>query len=165
MQLPSTSQLIPLLQTSIGPVILISGIGMILLTMTNRLGLTVTRIRNLNDNLDKATGAGRTKILRETQILMRRVRLIRLAILLAATSVLLVSMLIMMLFFMILLEVEIAWLIAVMFIIAMASLISSLIIFTYDVNQSLTALTFELLHNEPLDRSTNDKDAYSTDKV
>jgi hypothetical protein len=36
MQVPSVAQLIPVLQTAIGPVILISGVGLLILTMTNR---------------------------------------------------------------------------------------------------------------------------------
>jgi len=149
MQLPSISQLIPILQTAIGPVILISGVGLILLTMTNRLGQTVNRIRNLNDNLIKANVTGRAKVIAQIHILMRRARLIRLAILLASTSVLVVSVLIIMLFVMALWQIEIAWLIALLFMISMACLICSLVVFTYDVNQSLTALTLELSDNQP----------------
>ena len=149
MQLPSISQLIPILQTAIGPVILISGVGLILLTMTNRLGQTVNRIRNLNDNLIKANVTGRAKVIAQIHILMRRARLIRLAILLASTSVLVVSVLIIMLFVMTLWQIEIAWLIALLFMISMACLICSLVVFTYDVNQSLTALTLELSDNQP----------------
>jgi len=148
MQFPSISQLIPILQTAIGPVILISGVGLILLTMTNRLGQTVSRIRNLNDNLIKANVTGRTKVIAQIQILMRRARLIRLAILLAATSALVVSLLIILLFIMALWQIEIAWIIASLFMISMACLICSLVVFIYDVNQSLTALTLELSDNQ-----------------
>ena len=38
MNVPSVAHLIPVLQTAIGLMILISGLGLILLTMTNRLG-------------------------------------------------------------------------------------------------------------------------------
>ena len=34
----SLNQMFPVLQVAIGPVILISGVGLLLLTMTNRLG-------------------------------------------------------------------------------------------------------------------------------
>ena len=128
MQFPSLSQLIPILQTAIGPVILISGVGLILLTMTNRLGQTVNRIRNLNDNLTKANATDRIKVLAQIQILFRRARLIRLAISLAAASALIVSVLIIVLFFMALWQIEIAWIIALLFIVSMACLIFSLIV-------------------------------------
>ncbi|MCF7972838.1 MAG: DUF2721 domain-containing protein [Phycisphaerae bacterium] len=144
----SLSQLIPILQTAIGPVILISGVGLILLTMTNRLAQTVSRIRNLNDNLVSATTPGRMKVLAQIQVLLRRARLIRLAISLAAASALAVSVLIIVLFFMTLWHIEIAWVIALMFMISMICLILSLIVFIYDINQSLVALQLELSHNE-----------------
>jgi hypothetical protein len=40
-------QLIPVLQMAIGPTILISGVGMLLLVMTNRLGRTIDRARHV----------------------------------------------------------------------------------------------------------------------
>ena len=41
--------LLPDLQAAVGPVILISGVGMLLLSMTNRLGRTIDRARQLVD--------------------------------------------------------------------------------------------------------------------
>ncbi len=148
MQFPAMPQLISILQTAIGPVILISGVGLILLTMTNRLGQTVSRIRTLNDNLMKPNVTRRAKVIAQIQVLMRRARLIRLAILLASTSVLVVSVLIIVLFVMALWQIEIAWIIALLFMISMACLICSLFVFIYDVNQSLTALKLELADNQ-----------------
>jgi len=43
----SVSKLIPIQQIAIGPVILISGIGMLLLTKTNRLGQPIDRSQQL----------------------------------------------------------------------------------------------------------------------
>jgi hypothetical protein len=45
MPLTSLEQIIPELQDAIGPVILISGVGLLLLTMTNRLGRAIDRAR------------------------------------------------------------------------------------------------------------------------
>ena len=47
--------LIPILQVAIGPVILISGVGLLLLSMTNRLGRVIDRARLLVKGLDHAT--------------------------------------------------------------------------------------------------------------
>ena len=47
----TVSQLLPILQTSIGPVILISGVGLLLLTLTNRFGRMLDRARQLNQDL------------------------------------------------------------------------------------------------------------------
>ena len=47
MQNHSLTELVPILQLAIGPVILISGVGMLLLTFTNRFGRVVDRTRGL----------------------------------------------------------------------------------------------------------------------
>ena len=39
--------LVPILQMAVGPVILISGVGLLLLSMTNRLGRVIDRSRLL----------------------------------------------------------------------------------------------------------------------
>ena len=44
-------EIIPVLQVAIGPVILISGVGLLLLTMTNRLGRAIDRSRSLAGEL------------------------------------------------------------------------------------------------------------------
>lgn len=147
MQFISVSQLIPILQTAIGPAILISGIGLLLLTMTNRLGHVVDRARTLSAALLNTNDGGRTKIVEQIQILWRRTHLIRLAIILASVSALLSSILIIVLFVSTLWRIEIAWLIVLLFIISMGCLMGSLIVFIYDVNQSLVALRLELVDN------------------
>jgi hypothetical protein len=43
-------ELIPVLQVAIGPVILISGVGLLLLTLTNRFGRAVDRALPQGDN-------------------------------------------------------------------------------------------------------------------
>jgi len=147
MQSISVSQLIPILQTSIGPAILISGIGLLLLTMTNRLGRVVDRARTLSAGLPNTKGGGRAKIMEQIQILWRRTHLIRLAIILASLSALLSSILIIVLFVSTLWKIEIAWIIALLFIISMGCFMGSLMVFIYDVNQSLMALRLELADN------------------
>lgn len=53
----SLTQLIPTLQLAIGPVILISGVGLLLLSMTNRFGRIIDRARALNRDLRGARGS------------------------------------------------------------------------------------------------------------
>ena len=43
----SLEQIIPILQLAIGPVIVISGVGLVLLSMTNRFGRVIDRSRSL----------------------------------------------------------------------------------------------------------------------
>ncbi len=141
-------QLIPVLQTAIGPMILISGIGLLLLTMTNRLGRAIDRARILVGRLPNTTEAKREKTVAQLRILWGRARMIRLAIALASISALAAAILIIALFFTALWQIESAWIIVALFVACMASLIGSLVIFIRDINQSLAALKLELVTEE-----------------
>ena len=144
MQPLSVAQLIPVLQTAIGPTILISGIGLLLLTMTNRLARTIDRARATARELVGASEEDQRMGREQLRILWRRARLIRLSIGLASTSALFASILIIVLFLTALLHLESASLISVLFIMCLGSLIGSLIVFIHDVNQALAALKLEL---------------------
>jgi hypothetical protein len=140
----SFEQLVPIVQMAIGPVILISGIGLLLLSMTNRLGRVIDRSRQLADSLRKAPGQQDNRITPQLLILARRARLIRLCITLATLSVLLAAMLVITIFLTALLHLHTAMLIATLFIACMGSLIGSLLVFLYDINVSLKALELEI---------------------
>jgi predicted MFS family arabinose efflux permease len=144
MQALSVAQLIPVLQTAIGPTILISGVGLLLLTMTNRLARTIDRTRATARELANASEEHRGKGREELRVLWRRARLIRLSIALASTSALFAAILIIALFLTALLHFESAELIAALFIICLANLIGSLAVFIHDVNLALHALKLEL---------------------
>lgn len=136
--------LITTLQLSIGPVILISGVGLILLSMTNRLGRIIDRSRLLVREFDSASKGDRTCILAELRILSKRARLNRAGIALAVVSVLLAALLIISLFLGALSQVEIAAFIVTLFILCMLSLILSLFLFLADINLALKALWLEI---------------------
>jgi hypothetical protein len=144
--MPSTpvSQLIPVLQVAIGPVILISGVGLLLLTLTNRFGRAIDRSRQLGGAVREANEAERARLAAQVDIIYRRARVIRLSIIMAVWSVLLVSILIIVLFISAMLHLEAAPLLAILFIGCMACLIVSLVAFIRDIQLSLKALVLEL---------------------
>jgi hypothetical protein len=148
--MPSTSlhQLIPVLQVAIGPVILISGVGLLLLTLTNRYGRTIDRSRHLVRELRAAAAEDRQRLEGQINILYHRARLIRLSILLAAVSVLLASVLIITLFLTALFSSEMGVVISVEFIACMLSLSGCLVAFIRELNLSLAALKLELADRE-----------------
>jgi hypothetical protein len=137
-------ELIPVLQMAIGPVILISGVGLLLLTMTNRFGRAVDRSRQLGREMHEAAYADRQKLADQVDILYRRARLIRLSIIMAATCVLLAAVLIIVLFLTALFSLEAGLAITLLFIICLSSLIISLAAFIRDIQLSLKALKLEL---------------------
>src|SRR5712672_1187886 len=134
--MPSTSlrELIPVLQVAVGPVILISGVGLLLLTLTNRFGRAVDRSRQLQRELRGLDGPERERLARQVAVLYRRARLIRLAIIMAAVSVLLAAVLIIGLFLSALLSLEVGPLIILLFICCMVSLIVSLAAFIQEIH-------------------------------
>lgn len=134
------SDLIEALQLSVGPVILISGVGLIILSMTNRFGRVVDRTRLLAREYQKTTGEDQNHVLSELKILTIRVRLVRSGVLFASISVFLVSLIIIALFLSAVFHLQIVELIAGLFISCMLSLIISLSLFIYDTNLSLKAI-------------------------
>jgi hypothetical protein len=144
--MPSTRlhDLIPVLQIAIAPVILISGVGLLLLSLTNRFGRAVDRSRQLIAEMRKAGEADRHRLAAQVAILFRRARLIQTAIVLCAASVLFAAILIIALFFTALMKVESAMVISALFVACLISLIFSLVAFLIQIHLSLKALNLEL---------------------
>jgi len=144
--MPPTSleQIIPELRDAIGPVILISGVGLLLLTMTNRLGRAIDRARQLKTEMPRRTEAEREQVQAQVAIIYQRAKLIRLSITPAAMSALLAAALVVTLFLTALLRWENGLLVSLIFIACMISLIASLVTFIRDINLSLRALKLEL---------------------
>lgn len=140
----SIQELIPVLQIAIGPVILISGVGLLLLSMTNRLSRVIERARTLLAMPESVSGQARKRVLAQIDILWVQARLIRLSILLAAISVLSAAVLIIVLFITALFNIQDAWLISILFVTCLLSLIGSLTVFITDINRSLAAFKVEL---------------------
>lgn len=138
------NELTPILQAAVGPVILISGVGLLLLSMTNRFGRVADRSRQLGEALRNAPLAERERPRSQLEILIRRARLLRVAITFATLSVLMAAVLVIALFLMAFLHVEAVLLGAILFIACLLSLIVSLVAFLQDINISMSALTLEL---------------------
>ena len=137
-------QLIPVLQIAIGPVILISGVGLLILSMTNRLGRTIDRSRELVELRRRAGDNERIRLELQLGILWRRARLLRTAITLSGVAVLLDSLLMILLFLGALVKMRVAEVLALAFVACMTALIGSILYFLRDINLALQALCHEL---------------------
>jgi hypothetical protein len=144
--MPTTSleQIIPQLRDAVSPVILISGIGLLLLTMTNRLGRAIDRARTMTQELATQTGREREQTQAQVDIIYRRAKMIRLAILFSVASALLAAVLVMTLFLAAWLQWSQAWPAEIVFTLCLVSLCVSLVAFMGDINLSLHALKLEL---------------------
>ena len=143
------AELIPHLQIAVGPVILISGVGLLLLSMTNRLGRTIDRARILIESrIHRRRSADRRQDA-QLSMLWRRAQMLRTAITLASISALLASVLIIVLFVGEVLQLEIAFVVIAAFIGCLAALIASLVYFIRDVDLALHALGMEMAEGIP----------------
>jgi hypothetical protein len=139
-----TSEIVTVLQTAVSPVVLISGVGLLLLTMTNRLGRIVDRTRALAARAREVEGEQRETAQAQLHILGKRAHLVRRSIALAGFCVLFAAVLVIALFITSLVGVDIPWLIAAFFIISMLFLIAAIVEFIRDVNVSLAPIALEV---------------------
>ncbi len=150
--MPSTplTELIPVLQVAIAPVILISGVGLLLLSLTNRFGRAVDRTRQIHGQMRQTPASDRPQLANQVEVIYRRARLIQFSIVMGALSALFAALLIVTLFLTALLKWGLAALISVFFIACMLSLVVSLVTFIMDIRLSLIALKLELTLQEKL---------------
>ncbi len=145
MNIPSLSQLVPSLQLAIGPVILISGVGLLQLSLTNRLGRLIDRSRLLARERAAATAGSDNRHLEEQiAIIDRRAGILQRAITLGAVTVLLVSLLILVLFLSALLQLDSGLLVIALFCSALLTLIGSTIAFIREMQLALEAVRLEI---------------------
>jgi len=140
----TVSELIPVLQVAIGPVVLVSGVGLLILSLTNRLGRVIDRGRSLVRELPGVPEQNQESTRQQLTILSRRAILLQRAIVFATICVLFAAVLVITLFFTAALKIEDAWFIGLLFVGAMGSLIVSLIAFLQELNQSLIAFRLDI---------------------
>jgi uncharacterized protein DUF2721 len=138
------AELVPVLQVAVGPVILISGVGLLLLTMTNRFGRIIDRSRILAEQLHHGAPDEKRRAEAQVAILWRRATLVRRAIALASISVLLAAVLVIALFVAAVARLEWGPLVIALFTLCLAALTASMVSFLQEINESLEALRFDL---------------------
>jgi len=151
MQELSLTQLVPILQLAVGPVILISGVGLLLLTLTNRFGRMIDRSRAIIRDISQGGQAAAVvaNLNDQVQILHRRARILRLSITLAAVTVLAVGVLILGLFVAAYWQVEMVGVLVAIFCVAILGLIGSMMAFIADMNLALRAAQLDWKLIEP----------------
>lgn len=142
-------ELIPVLQIAVGPVILISGVGLLLLSLTNRFGRTVDRSRQLIHDLRQAGESDRRALKSQIDVLYRRARMIQVSIIFGAMSALFAALLIITLFLTALLKWQSTLVLTFFFVVCLSMLIGSLFTFILDIHWSLRALRLEMGQEKP----------------
>jgi hypothetical protein len=152
---------LPVIQLAITPVILLSGVGALMITLTNRLGRVVDRTRGLAGQMKPAAGVStgttppltggprvspeiRAHLENQLDILWRRAKLLRLAVTLAGISMLLSCLLVTVIFVDATFQRDFGLEVVVIFAASIVSLILALVAFLRDLWMSLWALHAEL---------------------
>ena len=120
------------IQLAVAPVFLLTGVAGILSVLTNRLGRIIDRSRFLHDNLLPDREADQAEQ-SELKSLKQRARLIHLAIALCTFSLLLICSVVAVLFLGSFINLNIAAVIASLFVIAMICLIAALLNFIGEI--------------------------------
>jgi len=136
--------LLPLIQLSITPVILISGLGGLIIALTNRFGRIVDRTRVLAGLVRSAVGDDRHHLEQQLVILYRRAKLVRMSVTLAGSSMLVSGLLILVIFISALAGLHIPAVILGFFGLSVLLLVGALVAFNRDIYLSLNALGIEV---------------------
>ena len=137
-------ELIRILPASIAPVIVISGVGLVLLSMTNRYSNVIDRARELIKELDAKADPDRKLLVDQVHIIYRRARVLRLAIVLSSASILFVGLTVLALFAGQVIGATVDYVAVPCFGFSLLSLLGSLFFFIRDVTISLRALELEI---------------------
>lgn len=134
------------IQLAITPVILITGIGSLLLTMTNRMGRVVDRTRILAGQARGVQGDAveRAHIEAQLRIMYRRAGLVRQAVSFAALSMVCSGLLVVAIFADVLTAGGLRVCVMALFALSVACLLTGLVFFLRDIHLSLSALGLEV---------------------
>ena len=149
MKMLEIDQVTSVLQMSISPVALVSGVGLLLLSMTNRVGRTTDLIRALSREARSSGQRERAVIASQIRILYQRSNTLSLSIGLAVTSILFTSVIVFCLFAVSFFHVKLEMVIMALWIGAMLALIASLGLFLRDNTLILRALRHEVEKHVP----------------
>lgn len=138
------NSLLPIIQASTTPVILISGLGLLLLTMTNRMGRIIDRTRVYASQLRQAEPEARRQLEMQLELTWRRAKIVRWALTFATSSMLSSAGLVTAIFAGAVLGVELSGLMLILFVGAIVLLVASLVMFLRDIFVSLSALRLEV---------------------
>jgi len=128
------------IQLAVAPVFLLSGIGVLLGVLTNRLARIVDRARKVEDSLRQATATDPDDARGQLRVAARRARFINVSITLGTIAALLVAIVVALLFASTFVPLNLAAYVALLFVLAMAALVGALLSFLLEVRVAIAAL-------------------------
>jgi hypothetical protein len=143
--LPIQESILPIIQLSITPVILISGLGALCISLTNRMGRIVDRTRNLAGLMRQTSPEDRRHVEEQLLIMFRRAKIMRFSMTMVTSSMFISGLLVIVIFVSALSHIEIAALILGLFATSMVCLLAGLAAFLRDLFVSLNAVQVEVV--------------------
>ena len=144
-----TTSLVIILQASIAPFVLISGIGLLLLSMTNRLARPTDVIRRLLLDLQSAPEKDKASLIDQIEHLRKRCSILRTSIFLSILAIVCVSGVTLLLFASLVFKIQLYFLVEILFGGSLVCLISSLLYLMQDIRTTLHSLDLEIeRHND-----------------
>jgi len=140
----SLSSLLPLIQLAITPVILISGMGALMITLTNRMARVVDRTRELAEAMPSATPDDWIHLDDQLQIMWGRALMLRRAVTNNGLSMLISCLMVVVIFGVAKFELNLGPLVLGLFIASILFLTASLVDFLRDIFVSLHALKLQV---------------------
>ena len=134
-------EIVHLIQSAVAPVFLLSGVGVTLGVLTNRLARIIDRARALEAQFDR-DGPKADELHAMLKVLARRAHYINGAIALSSVSALLVALVVIMLFASAFVPVDLSVTIAVLFVASMLSLCAAFVAFLIEVRLATQSLRF-----------------------
>jgi hypothetical protein len=133
--------LIRVLQASISPVAMVSGVGLLLLSLTNRFARVTDRIRELARERERGATP---RVEKQIEIFVKRARILRSAIGAAVGCMFLASCMVLLLFAIAVAGFPAHMIVLLLFAASIGSLIIALLLFLFDMRLSLRAVHEEL---------------------
>ena len=127
------SEIAGVIQLSVAPVFLLAGVGAIVNAMSTRLGRVVDRARSIEGELAGADAVRAERIHAELYTISVRARLISRAIALAVLCALLVTVLLIVAFVDAFIEANLSFVLATIFVAALAAFSGSLLVFLREI--------------------------------
>jgi hypothetical protein len=128
------------IELAVAPVFLLSGIGVFLGVLTNRLARIVDRARKVEEGLRQAAAAAAEESRRQLGVASRRARLVNVSITLSTIAALLVALVVALLFASTFVPINLAGPVAVLFVLAMGALVGAFLSFLLEVRVAIDAL-------------------------
>ena len=144
MAMDPIDSLIKFFQSSISPIVLISGVGLLLLSLSNRLGRTTDKSRELVKELRLVDVKNKERKIIQLKILYKRSKILRLSIVAISFSILTSSLIIPILLIMNLIDINLKAIGIFLFLLSVIGIIFSAILLFLDVTFSLKALDLEV---------------------